>query len=280
MSFSYIQGDIVGLTTTSGLLRVAYTYDAWGKPLTTTGSMAGTLGKVNPLRYRGYVYDEETGLYYLGSRYYDPGVGRWINSDTQMNMSLTILGANIFAYCLNNPTNKVDYCGNKPGDLFDTIDEAAIDFGNYINAKSIDEGIEYASYIYTKAVTVEKVSFKIIPFGRGYNSFSLLWDVFMREGICIIITKKITTIKYTYRDPKAGKKNSVSEPINWFGIHNKVGLLHTHGASYGGSSGDYFSITDTEYADKLGVPIYVATPLGTLRKYENCTTSLIRVAAA
>ena len=117
--------------------------------------------------------------------------------------------------------------------------------------KEIDDfRIEYASYIYTKAVTVEKVSFKIIPFGRGYNSFSLLWDVFMREGICIIITKKITTIKYTYRDPKAGKKNSVSEPINWFGIHNKVGLLHTHGASYGGSSGDYFSITDTEYADK------------------------------
>ena len=48
---------------------VAYTYDAWGNPLTTTGTMADTLGKLNPFRYRGYVYDTETGLYYLGSRF-------------------------------------------------------------------------------------------------------------------------------------------------------------------------------------------------------------------
>ena len=58
-----------------------YTYDAWGNPLTTTGSMAGTLGKLNPFRYRGYVYDTETGLYYLQSRYYNPETGRFINAD-------------------------------------------------------------------------------------------------------------------------------------------------------------------------------------------------------
>ena len=60
---------------------VEYTYDAWGNLLSTTGSLAETLGKLNPLRYRGYVYDHETGLYYLQSRYYDPEIGRFINAD-------------------------------------------------------------------------------------------------------------------------------------------------------------------------------------------------------
>lgn len=66
------QGDVTGLVASSGAQVVAYTYDAWGNPLTTTGTMAGTLGKLNPFRYRGYVYDAETGIHYVASRYYDP----------------------------------------------------------------------------------------------------------------------------------------------------------------------------------------------------------------
>ncbi|MBE6990664.1 MAG: RHS repeat-associated core domain-containing protein, partial [Ruminococcaceae bacterium] len=61
---------------------VSYTYDAWGNLLSVTGDMADGLGALNPLRYRGYVYDTETGLYYLGSRYYNPAWGRFINADT------------------------------------------------------------------------------------------------------------------------------------------------------------------------------------------------------
>ena len=76
------QGDVTGLVTTSGTRVVTYTYDAWGNPLSTTGSMATTLGAQNPLLYRGYVYDTETGLYYLQSRYYNPGWGRFINADS------------------------------------------------------------------------------------------------------------------------------------------------------------------------------------------------------
>ena len=59
------QGDVTGLVNASGTRVVTYTYDAWGNPLSTTGTMASTLGSANPLRYRGYVYDTETGLYYL-----------------------------------------------------------------------------------------------------------------------------------------------------------------------------------------------------------------------
>ena len=66
---------MTGLVDSSDAQVVAYTYDAWGNPLTTTGTMAGTLGKLNPFRYRGYVYDAETGIYYVASRYYDPERG-------------------------------------------------------------------------------------------------------------------------------------------------------------------------------------------------------------
>ena len=66
------QGDVTGLVNTSSTQVVANTYDAWGNPISTTGSMAYTLGKDNPFRYRSYFYDTETGLYYVSSRYYDP----------------------------------------------------------------------------------------------------------------------------------------------------------------------------------------------------------------
>ena len=60
-----LQGDVIGIADSTSALVVRYSYDAWGKLLSITGSMADTLGVQNPLRYRGYVYDQETGLYYL-----------------------------------------------------------------------------------------------------------------------------------------------------------------------------------------------------------------------
>ena len=83
------QGDVTGLVNASGTRVVTYTYDAWGNPLSTSGTMASTLGSANPLRYRGYVYDTETGLYYLQSRYYNPTWGRFINADNQVSAVVT-----------------------------------------------------------------------------------------------------------------------------------------------------------------------------------------------
>ena len=79
---------------------VSYTYDAWGKLIKTNGDMATTLGVKNPYRYRSYRYDNETGLYYLKSRYYDPQIGRFINADDSgmLNASMNILGTNLFSY--------------------------------------------------------------------------------------------------------------------------------------------------------------------------------------
>ena len=104
-----MQGDIVGLLDNSGALVVEYKYDAWGKLISTTGSLAATLGKRNPFRYHGYIYDEETGLYYLRSRYYNPVVGRFVNADELLGEKL--LTGNVFAYCLNRPVAKADKSG-------------------------------------------------------------------------------------------------------------------------------------------------------------------------
>ena len=106
-----IQGDVIAILDTSGTAVVEYAYDAWGNIILTTGSMAGTLGAHNPLRYRGYVYDKETGFYYLQSRYYNPEVGRFINADALVATGQGLLGNNMFAYCNNNPVNYIDPSG-------------------------------------------------------------------------------------------------------------------------------------------------------------------------
>lgn len=107
------QGDVTGLVDSSGTQVVAYTYDAWGNILSTTGSMADSLGYTNPLRYRGYFYDTETGLYYVSSRYYNPGIGRFINTDDVdlLGINGDFASLNLFAYCGNNPVSREDTNG-------------------------------------------------------------------------------------------------------------------------------------------------------------------------
>ena len=103
-----LQGDILKVITSTGTEAATYTYDAWGKLLTSTGDMA----EINPLRYRGYYYDAETSLYYLQSRYYDPEVCRFINTDSFATTDIDgVLSANMFAYCENNPVINEDPTG-------------------------------------------------------------------------------------------------------------------------------------------------------------------------
>ena len=109
-----LQGDIIAILNTSGTKVVEYTYNAWGEVLGVTGSLANTIGKINPFRYRGYYYDTETGLYYLQSRYYDPVVGRFLNADEIMNTIMNDFAKvliNLNSYCLNNPVNFIDLNG-------------------------------------------------------------------------------------------------------------------------------------------------------------------------
>ena len=85
---------------------------AWGKLIATTGSLANTVGANQPFRYRGYVYDEETGWYYLQSRCYDPTTCRFISADVLLSTGQGIVGHNSYSYCLNNPNAFIDEEGS------------------------------------------------------------------------------------------------------------------------------------------------------------------------
>ena len=106
------QRDVIGLYDANGNVVVEYTYDAWGKPLTTTGSLASTVGEKNPYRYRSYYYDADTQFYYLGSRYYDPQIGRFLNADGAFHEQNGLFQCNLFAYCKNSPVGYSDADGN------------------------------------------------------------------------------------------------------------------------------------------------------------------------
>ena len=114
-----LQGDVVGLMNTSMQMVVKYSYDPWGKLTGTNATSAYVaLAQANPLRYRSYCYDIETGFYYLQTRYYDPTIARFINADGYLSTDSTgLLSYNMFAYCENNPVTNSD----PTGEFLDTI---------------------------------------------------------------------------------------------------------------------------------------------------------------
>ncbi len=114
------QGDITRIEDVNGNVLATYEYDAWGKLISSSGSLAD----INPLRYRGYYYDTETELYYLSNRYYDPKVSRFINADsTDAVLSANgLYDQNLFVYCDNNP---VMYADNE-GDFWHIVVGAAV----------------------------------------------------------------------------------------------------------------------------------------------------------
>ena len=107
-----LQGDVVKLIHYIPGFEyesvATYEYDAWGNIVSSSGRLA----EINPLRYRGYYYDNETGFYYLQSRYYDPANRRFINADSLASTGQGFLGTNMFAYCNNCPTIYEDPSGH------------------------------------------------------------------------------------------------------------------------------------------------------------------------
>ncbi len=110
-----LQGDVVKLIHYIPGFEyesvATYEYDAWGNIVSSSGRLA----EINPLRYRGYYYDSETGFYYLQSRYYDPANRRFISADSYQSTGQGFVGTNMFAYCNNSPVFLVDSYGNMAG---------------------------------------------------------------------------------------------------------------------------------------------------------------------
>ncbi len=106
------RGDVVAIYNKTGNCIVRYEYDAWGNVIAVVDDSGINLAEINPIRYRGYYYDTETKLYYLQSRYYNPEIGRFLNSDSISDSGAGVLGYNTFIYCANNPVNATDPSGH------------------------------------------------------------------------------------------------------------------------------------------------------------------------
>jgi RHS repeat-associated protein len=164
-----LQGDVTKIISYSGYVYVEYFYDAYGNVISISGPSANSIGKYNSFRYRSYMYDTEINMYYLTSRYFNPQIGRFINSDGIMGEVGDILSSNMFAYCENNPVMFSDPSGY----ILDTI----LDVGFIL----LDIYILFSHHGYRDwrnwVALGTDILFAAIPFVTGGGQFVKLVDV-------------------------------------------------------------------------------------------------------
>ena len=227
-------GDITSIVDSSGTKLNTYDYDAFGNEAINEETVA------NPFRYCGEYYDNESGNIYLRARYYNPGTGRFINEDPIR------YSTNWYIYGNNNPLQYVDPSGLKPGDVFKTIDEAAIDAGNYLLTTTYENDQEMLGVIYEVDGGFTYYEAENLADDPMYG-FTVEWDE-------IPLAVVHTHVYYDVDHPN----NILSNPDNTTGPD-------------GGS--------DTNFTDTTGIVIYGAMPTGILLKYspgdENKSGTLI-----
>ena len=107
------QNDVIAIVNSNNETVVSYQYDSWGKLLSCEDTSENDIVSfINPYTYRGYYYEFETNTYFLKSRYYNPELCRFISVDGYVQTRQGVLDKNMFAYCLNNPVNRVDSDGS------------------------------------------------------------------------------------------------------------------------------------------------------------------------
>ncbi len=106
------QGDVIAfIDESTGSQVVTYGYDAWGNLISSSDTSGANASTVNPFTYRGYVYDSQTGLYYLNARYYNPVTGRFLTEGPHSANNGAALSANEYAYVESDPINLIDPSG-------------------------------------------------------------------------------------------------------------------------------------------------------------------------
>ena len=158
-----------------------YTYDPWGKVLSVTNASgvaqasSSFIGNINPIRYRGYYYDTDLGLYYLQSRYYDPETGRFVNGDAYdaLNQDHTNLAQyNLYVYCFDDPINYTDGNGN-----FAIVDDAV-----YLIIGLIAIGVIAITYV----STTPEAQLGWSGFAQSItDSFANIWDKDLPDHIVL-----------------------------------------------------------------------------------------------
>ena len=171
--YKNLQGDVVAITNDAGATVAKYTYDAWGVPTIVSDSSGVNIATVNPIRYRGYYYDEEIGLYYLQSRYYNPVVSRFINAD-----DVLVLGKernpvyyNAYSYCENNSINATDATGYASKKTYSGVVGFGIQIALNINLLCYQGlmGVEAIWFAFTKNNNFNN---GLMPWGYCFGGFS------------------------------------------------------------------------------------------------------------
>ena len=176
-----MQEDIIGITDNNYNLLCSYEYDSWGKLISIKDNNGNIItntshiGYINPFRYRSYYYDNETKLYYLNSRYYNPEWGRFINADSYLGVTGDILGYNLYLYASNNPINNSDEEGHFFKKAWNWVKKKASQA-----AKKVSKAVKKVKSVASKAAkkveqiyTSVKESFVFeaeVGFGFGYHT--------------------------------------------------------------------------------------------------------------
>ena len=264
--FAYnAQGDVIGIYDASGTVVATYAYDEWGNctvqvlAADSNGHAADSpdhIAQVNPFRYRGYFYDDETGLYYLNSRYYDPETCRFLNADGVVQTGQGMLDKNMFAYCSNNPVMHKDPSGQfwisalVVGGL---IIAGALLLGG-CSAKSESKPEPYNTTDDAARAFSEQV----------YSSSSYIRHEYSTEIYSRTINGNTT---YNYNPPRAGQPHSASVRKSTPKGTTLVAYAHTHPNS------NSFSGKDIQVSVRLEINAYVVGPNLELQRYNLSTAS-------
>lgn len=255
------QGDVVRIVDADGNSVCEYHYDAWGNISSVSGDEE--IAAANPFRYRGYYYDEESGFYYLQSRYYDSYTGRFLNADDVTYLGIS--GYNLFAYCCNNVPNLTDINGHAPEYINSQGDNVIID-GKKMKDISLGLGniaangcgvIAAYNVLLSKS---SKVKFNDVKNGiiwiGALNAGGLLGikpnglELYMRTKFWSVIAAGPITYLWGI---KAELSSAVIVLIKWkgtLGMHYIAGI----GTGHGGVGGS-FRFYNTGLVDKNGKPI-------------------------
>ena len=233
-----MQGDVIGLVNNSGNLVVEYTYDAWGNLIDITGTQASMLGELNPFRYRGYIYDTETGYYYLNTRYYVPEWGSFLNPDDTNMISISmdsVLNYNIFSYCKNDPINYSDPSGMF---LIYSVDTYyyPYDFPGHNPAYLINTEIRVFNCLWVNTFTYTLVDDGVLKF-RNYVYAKAFWEI-LGFGLSRILSDTMyntaKSINPSYLSFRTKEGIHTELVLHWF-VYYALGIeSHVNVADMGG----------------------------------------------
>ena len=248
-------GDVIGITDNTGSLIATYTYGAWGEVLAVTPATAGNTAQIaiantNPLRYRGYYFDQETGYYYLQSRFFVAQWGRFLLCDRFENIlsdNNNINGANGYTYCDNNPLNYWDPYGEEKINIKNYMKKNGYYFLGKIKLTPKD------AYFADKVITVEKKGKKTKRIGQ--EIIIEISKEFLNRSTCTTYSKNLLSAA---RKDKNLKYRTTKKKVLGMTPHRIAVEIFSHAIGY--YLGDALKEANPDWANQLcnmGNPINV-----------------------